>query len=144
MTLNQYRFKIFERGFGPKSLAKNPLEKLKGINASAIPPCEAELRMHMQRAAFVAQMWANADIGEIRQHPDASNGWDLQDGCYTPIWHEWPQLPHTLTPEEEEMTIDDENGEDVDLEVSSGDESDCIEDDIVWWRTSRASIILWF
>lgn len=126
LTLNEHRYKIFEKGYGPKSSSKNPLEKLKGINVSAIPPCEAELNMHIKRAAFVAQMWANADVAEIQQHPDASNGWDLESGCYTPIWHEGPQMPDTLIPEQDEITKDDE---DVDMTVSSDDESDWTEEE---------------
>ena len=85
--------------------------------------------MHMKRAAFVAQMWANADVSEIRQHPDASNGWDLENECYVPIWHEGPQVPDTLIPEQEEIINDDGNSEDVDMAVSSDDESDWTEDD---------------
>ena len=41
--LNQYCYKVFEEGYGPKISAKHPLEKLKGITASTIPPCEADL-----------------------------------------------------------------------------------------------------
>ena len=129
LTLNEHRYKIFEKGYWHKSSSKNPLEKLKGIDASAIPPCEAELNMHMKRAAFVAQMWANADVSEIRQHPDASNGWDLENECYVPIWHEGPQVPDTLIPEQEEIINDDGNSEDIDMAVSSDDESDWTEDD---------------
>ncbi len=127
LTLNEHRYKTFEKGYGPKSTSKNPLEKLKGINASAIPPCEAELTMHMKRAAFVAQMWANGHLAEIQQHPDASNGWDLENGYYMPIWHEGPQMPCNLIPEQDEIINDDENNED--MTVSSDDELDGIEEE---------------
>ena len=83
LTLNEHRYKIFENGYGTNSSSKNPLAKLKEINSSSIPACEAELNMHIKRAAFVAQMWANADSTEIQQHPDETNGWDLESGCYT-------------------------------------------------------------
>ena len=128
VTLNGYRYKVFEKGYGPKSTAKNPLEKLKGINASAIPPCEAELIMHMKRASFVAHMWLNADVAEIQQHPTESNGWDFDNGYYQPIWHEGPQMPDTLVPEEDELN-GDESIEEENMTVSSDDESDWTEDD---------------
>lgn len=127
LTLNEYRYKMFEKGYGPKSSSKNPLEKLKGINASAIPPSEVELNMHLKRAAFVAQMWATADSAEIQQHPDESNGWDLESGCYIPIWHEGPKIPETLVPKEGEI-ISDNDDEDVGMGISSDDESDWTEE----------------
>ena len=52
--LNQYCYKVFEEGYGPKTSAKHPLEKLKGITASTIPPCEAELVYHIHPASFIA------------------------------------------------------------------------------------------
>lgn len=77
---------------------------------------EAELNMHMKRASFVAQMWVNADVPQIQQHPTDSYGWDFDNGYYWPIWHEGPQMPDTLIPEdevsgdesikEEDMTVD--------------------------------------
>ena len=68
-TLNHHRYtcKIFEEGFGPSS-TMNLLGKLKEIDASSIPPCEAEIKMHIKQSAFVAQTWANADKTDIRQH----------------------------------------------------------------------------
>lgn len=54
---------MFEKGYGPKSRAKNPLEKLKGI--SATPPSEAELNMHMNRASFVATLTSDLFLSEL-------------------------------------------------------------------------------
>ena len=77
-------------------------------------------------------MWANADKAEIRQHPDVSNGWDLVDGYYLPIWHEGPQMPDSLVPEKDELaTNDNENDEDMGMGVSSDAESDWTEDDVL-------------
>ena len=99
------------------------MEKLKGVNASAIPPCESEVNMHLKRASFVARMWVSADSPEINQHPGESNGWEFKDGFYCPIWHEGSQLPDTLSPHVE--AIDDgkqDEEEEKDMTVSSDDE----------------------
>ena len=37
----------------PNANAKNPLRKLSGVDASSLPPCEAELQQHIHRSAFV-------------------------------------------------------------------------------------------
>ena len=67
----------------------------------------------MKRAAFVAQMWANADKAELCQHPDVSDGLHMIDGCYRPVSHEGHQMPKTLVPE-----VDDyENDEDEPMNV---------------------------
>lgn len=124
-TLNAFRYNVFEKGYGPKATAKNPLEKLKGINASVIPPCEAEVNTHMKRASFVAQMWANADITEIQQHP---NGWDFDGRYHQPIWHEGDQMPQTLIPEEKELE-EEESTEEDDMTVSSDDSDGYSEDE---------------
>ncbi|KAG0711211.1 Tenascin-N [Chionoecetes opilio] len=79
-NLNEHRYQKFEKGYGPKTRSRNPLAKLKGIDASAIPPCESEINIHINRVAFVAKMWAQADQVELKQDPEESNGWQLVDG----------------------------------------------------------------
>jgi len=61
MPLNKFRYKVFEKAYSPKTNSKNPLDKLKALDASEIPPCESELVCHVRRAAFVAKMWSSAD-----------------------------------------------------------------------------------
>ena len=55
-SLNEHRFQVFQKAYGPKALSAKPLQKLKGITASSIPPCEVELDQNLQRAAFVSQI----------------------------------------------------------------------------------------
>ena len=52
----KFRYEVFEKAYNPKVNSKNPLDKLKGLDASGIPPCESELVCHVRRAAFVAKM----------------------------------------------------------------------------------------
>ena len=121
-TLNAYRFKTFERIYKPKLRGKNPLEKLKGVDASGIPPCEREVAAHIKRVSFVSRMWANADKPIIPQHPSVADGWELVADQYKPIWFEGDQLPESFVPGEEELADADDD------EVTAPSSSD--EDDI--------------
>jgi len=122
MPLNKYRHKIFQKAYGPKATAKNPLEKLKALDASGLSPCELELSSHVSRSAFIARMWANADQKEIDQHPTQHDGWELDDGTYNIVWFEGQQLPDTLVPEVSD-TASNVGDPDDDLVVSSHDEA---------------------
>ena len=126
-SLNEYRYQAFEKAFGPKATSRNPFQKMKGIDPSSLPPCEAELRQHLRRTSFVADMWSTADEPTIQQYPNSTNGWELCDSAYHIIWFDGPQLPDTLEPEEsgeeeederQELSSDDDHGE------LSSDESD--------------------
>ena len=98
MPLNKYRHKVFQKAYGPKATAKNPLEKLKGLDSSGLPPCESELTTHVNRSAFIATMWVNADQKEVDQYPKQHDGWELEDDTYNIVWFEGQQLPDTLVP----------------------------------------------
>jgi len=69
MPLNKFIYKVFQKAYGPKATAKNLLDKLKGLDAGGLSSCESELTCHINRSAFIATMWTNADKKEIDQHP---------------------------------------------------------------------------
>lgn len=121
VALNTHRYKRFETVYKPKMRGKNPLEKLKGIDVSGLPPCEAEVICHLKRVEFVAKMWADADQSELVQHPSADDGWTLDEGIYNPIWFDGPQLPDALVPDDNEAANSEEN--DDFLEAVSSDEA---------------------
>lgn len=120
-ALNKHRYQKFENSYGPKMKGNNPLAKLKGIDASGIPPCESECNMHINRVAFVSKMWANADQLEIMQDPKERDGWQLVDGNYMPIWFEGEQMPAGLVPEEG-RDLGEEEDPDNSMEIASSDE----------------------
>ena len=103
--------------FGPPK-RRNPLQCLKGINASSIPPCESELAPHIRRVAFVARQWVRTDGPFIDNHPQIADGWKLIDNHYYPVWFDGPQMPDTLVPGDP-LDID---GSDSDEGLSSDDE----------------------
>ena len=76
-SLNGFRYTVFQKAVGPSAMAKSPLHKINGVDASSLPPCEAELQQHiggLHRSALVAKMWADADQQTIDQHPAPGNG----------------------------------------------------------------------
>ena len=131
-SLTGFGYTAFEKAFGPSATAKDPLHKRKSVDASSLPPCEAELQQHIHRSAFVVKMWADADQQTIDQRPPPENGWDLITNQYDIIWFEGLQLPDTLVPDREDaqcedddnavvLSSDDENGE----LSSENDDDDC-------------------
>ena len=126
-TLNSYRYQKFVETCGPKEKGQHPLSKLKGIDSSSLPPCEAEVNTHIKRASFVANMWARADKNLLQQHPAKENGWEITNGHYQLIWFEGEQLPESLIPEEEEFPECEED--DIDAVTSCEGESESSDDD---------------
>ena len=118
-SLNEHRAQVFERAYSPKK-GHMPLQKLKGLDATLLPPCEAEIIPKIKRASFVARMWAKADQNHIDSHPAEADGWLCEQGLYEPVWFDGPQMPDTLVPTQNEI----ENDEDDEVEsVSDGDMS---------------------
>ncbi len=52
-SLNGFRYTAFEKAFEPSATAKNPLHMLKGVDASSLPPCEAELQQHIHVSVYI-------------------------------------------------------------------------------------------
>ena len=100
ISLNCCRHQTFMPVYGPKGRGKNRLANLRVINASGLPPCESEVCANINRASFVATMWASADKCHIEQHPTEDNRWELVDGHYKLIWFYGEQLPENRIPEE--------------------------------------------
>ena len=118
-SLNGFRYTAFEKAFGPSANAKNPLNKLNDVDASSLPPCEAELRQPIHRFACVVNMWADADHQTIDQHPATEDVWELITDQYEIIWCNGIQLPDTLVPERVDAQCEDDDSAVV---LSSDDE----------------------
>lgn len=117
VPLNKHRFRVFEKAFGPKDEAR-PLHRLKGIDASDIPPYEAVVEQKVLRTNFVARMWNAACNNRIPKQPDF--GWEMSNESYRVVWFDGPQMPESVVPEAGPNGNDEENDE----EDSSTDKSD--------------------
>ena len=127
VSLNEYRYMVFDNAYRPKENASNQLEDLSGMNASLLPPCESELTPKLLRVRFIARMWTNAHKNIINTVPSEEDGFKRSDNGYEPVWHEGAMLPPDLN-----MTGDDKIEEDdkelYNHTISSSDESDDADD----------------
>ena len=143
VPLNKHRFNMVDRTYRQKSTAAHPFDKLKSIDGSSIPPCEAELALHVDRSVFVARLWGSAHQRYMDKMP--TNGWDNVDGEFRINWFEGEQLPPVLVPalhvddttDGNESTppshADDEEDEDytpLPTELESSDENDTDDDGV--------------
>ena len=71
VPINHYRFKVFERAYGPKDAAK-PFKRVKGIDASGIPPCAAVLKQKNCQNKLCGK---NVECCLYQQHTKAPTLW---------------------------------------------------------------------
>ena len=74
LSLNEFRYEVFDRAFWPEKNSSNQLERLSGMNASMLPPCQAEVTSKLKRVKFVAKMWWQ--------------WWQVQQRRFTFSWNE--------------------------------------------------------
>ena len=133
-SLNKHRFNVVEKTYSRRGNSTQPFQKLKSIEGSSIPPCEAELAPHIDRNAFVARLWGSAHQQRMNKVPHM--GWEKVDNEFHVVWFYGEQLPPSLVPEIHvpvELDLNEASGgysnDDDDLErrlyeTDSSDESD--------------------
>ena len=112
---------------------KKQLVKNKTTNLSRIPPCQSVLRLHLQRASYIAHLWKNSQIPQINLPAIDESGW-FSDGDI--VWTEEELFPETLSKhvvadeerndeeEEEEDMYDFEDDDSYFSEMESDDDDD--------------------
>ena len=90
--VNDVRFAMFQEAYSPKQL-DDPLNSIKGINPSSMPPCSNVLRKKMERANYVARMWKRASSQLPNDESPGENGWVLDSDTYRVDWYDCDQLP---------------------------------------------------
>ena len=55
-NVDEVRHAMFQQHYAPKN-DKDPLQKIKGINPSSMPPCHQVLMNKIKRANYVAALW---------------------------------------------------------------------------------------
>jgi len=106
MPLNEHRFMVFEKSFGPKK-GKQPFARLKGVDASRIPPCENVVQQKIHRSNFVAMTWHVACNNAVPKDPQ--QGWELVDNSYQTVWFTGPQMPDRVLPNPGDLGDDDDD-----------------------------------
>lgn len=127
-SVNTVRHLIFQDKCAPKD-EQDPLNKIKGLNPSALPPCSLVLTNKVRRANFVAAMWKKAATRCPIIYSPVRNGWCLKDGKYQLIWYDGDQVPRSLSVVLDSDTLDAAEDEDNDNIVASDSEDDDSDDD---------------
>lgn len=66
---------------------------VKSYEASNLPPCKAELIKHIDRSAYISNIWMNAYQKVPTKKVAVENGWHEIGGRYEFDWFEGQQLP---------------------------------------------------
>ena len=99
-----------------------PLDKIKGADASALPPCKPVLEQKILRTNLVTYLWKHAHQSVPLELDPAENGYTICDGHYSVRWFEGPQLPDDIAIDTIEEEEDAE--EDITYNVSTDEEDD--------------------
>ena len=91
-SVDQARHKIFQQTYAPKNVA-DPLDRIKGVNPSAMPPCSKVLLQQLKRANYVASMWKQASQPNPCTDSPVGHGWTLDGSTYRIHWYDGDQLP---------------------------------------------------
>ena len=93
--INDVRFAMFKQKYAPKK-EDEPLNSIRGINPSIMPPCLSVLQNKMYRTNYVASLWRNATLSKPDILKPEENGWLLDDGAYKVTWFDCDQIPSSL------------------------------------------------
>jgi hypothetical protein len=108
------RYAYFQQHYAQKG-KDYPLEKIKGVNPSSMPPCKAVLKNQILRANYMTYSWKNATLTNPTVQRPEGHGWVLIDGSYQIKWFDCNQVPQSICqvlelditssyPEEDEVT----------------------------------------
>lgn len=81
--VNDVGLALFEQKYAPTSKATaHPLDKMKGVNPSGMPPCHSSLVNKVRRANYIAYLWKNASNRNPSDLNPEEHGWLLKDNQY--------------------------------------------------------------
>ena len=116
-NVNDVRYSIFQHQYSPKNLNK-PLEKLKGLNSSTLPPCKSVLINKALRCDYVAYIWRNAHLANPYVSPPECHGLKLEGNKYLVNWFDCEQVPRNVISVLETNPLQQDE-EDVDFELTA-------------------------
>jgi len=123
VNVDTVRHLIFQAKCAPKD-DSDPLNKIKGLNPSAMPPCRQVLLNKVKRANFVAAMWKKARTRSPVTYSPIGNGWCLVTGKYHIQWYDGDHVPQSLSAVLDSDALDDDDNDDNIVPSDSDDDSD--------------------
>lgn len=135
--VDDVRLQLFSKGY-QSSATNNPMSKVKGIDGSALPPCQAVLLQEIRRANAICSGWNFATESKPNLFPPEQNGW-LKETNPTGVekfilhWFDGAMVPDKLEDvlesnnqneeDKEEGENEDEQNEDGENEDEENEES---------------------
>lgn len=92
-TVNENRFALFTKTYTYKDAEDLFNIKAKSVDTLNLPPCEAELKKNLQRAAYICNIWRNTHNKILIDISATDNDWKDVDELYDFDWFEWNQFP---------------------------------------------------
>ena len=77
--VNKVRWDIFKSRYGAKTHAKS-FTISNGIDLSLLPPCMADLRLHIMSANYKSFIWRQSHIAYVDIPSPIGNGWMTDEG----------------------------------------------------------------
>ena len=131
-NLGEARYAIFSEKYAPKR-GSDPLAKIKGADASTLPPSRPVLAQKLNRTNFVTMIWRNAHLQDPISDSinPTQSGWKLTDGKYQMVWFVGDQMPKDIAEHITANQPSDNTDQDEYESSFDSDDSDYeIEDDI--------------
>lgn len=124
-STNEARYSLFCDKLSPKCHAQ-PMDKIKKVEPSMLPPSKPALMQKIKRANLVASMWKGANKETPCTWKPENNGWKLTNRKYELFWYDSNQMPDTVCSHIDEDVLAEEDDTVQDY-CSSSDESDSSE-----------------
>ena len=123
-SVNEARLTLFMNKYKPSN-ASSPLDKIKGIDASMLPPCKDVLLQKFARCNYVAYLWKHAHLRHpLENMQPTDHGWKEVNGVLEPVWFIGSQMPTVLSDTMELDDVIEEEDDDDDNDSITDDDSD--------------------
>ena len=118
--INDARYAVFRDRYAPKD-EEHPLAKIKGADASLLPPSKPVLHQKLLRTNLVAYVWKNADRTVPLEMDPAECGWVLQNNSFRLKWFDGDQIPDNVGKAIDKSPDDEESDDDYRYSLMSDD-----------------------
>ena len=102
------RYAVSQQKYSPTKHS-DPLDKIKGITPSSVPPCHVVLRNKIRRNNYVATLWKKARVHQPCALKAEDHGWKLNESAYRINCFEGEQLSQNIVDILDEETPDSED-----------------------------------
>ena len=118
-NVDDVRYAMFQQKYAPK-YDNDPLDKIKGINPSSMPPCHSVLINKIRRTNYVTTLWKKARLPRPCELKAEDHGWKLNASVYRINWFDSEQLPQNII----EILNDDTHEEEEYINYESSEDSE--------------------